>query len=409
MERADVLILGGGLVGLSLAVALDRHGVTSVVVDPAEPASQVAPAFDGRATAVSSSSWRMLEAIGVGERLEGTGCPIRSIRVSDGLEPGALTFDPGRDDLAAEPLGIMFENRLLRQALQQTAADAAGINVLAPAEAREVVRDRQGVRAALADGRLVTAALLVGAEGRSSPTREAASIPVARWSYDHAAIVTTVGHEHPHGNVAYEIFYPSGPFAILPMLGDAEARHRSAIVWSVGKHEAPAYVGLNDRAFAAEIEKKMGGFLGAVSPAGRRWSYPLGFHHAGRITDLRLALVGDAAHGIHPIAGQGLNLGFRDAAALAEILVDGSRLGLDLGDAQLLARYQTWRSVDTFAVALATDSLTRIYGVPGRAASAVRRMGMNIIDRIAPLKDRLMAEARGEAGELPLLLRGLTI
>ena len=409
MERADVLILGGGLVGLSLAIALERHGVTSIVVDPVEPAAQIAPEFDGRATAVSSASWRLLEAIGVGERLDGHGCPIRSIRVSDGLDPGSLTFDSGRDEAGAEPLGIMFENRLLRQALQQSAAAAPGITILAPAEAREVVRDQHGVRAALADGRLVTAALLVGAEGRGSPTREAANIPIARWQYDHAAIVTTVAHERPHDHVAYEIFYPSGPFAILPMLDDAEGRHRSAIVWSVGKADGPAYVGLGERAFAAEVEKKMGGFLGAVTPAGRRWSYPLGFHHASGITALRLALVGDAAHGIHPIAGQGLNLGFRDAAALAQVLVEGSRLGLDLGDAQLLGRYQTWRNVDTFAVALATDSLTRIYGVPGRTASAVRRFGMGLIDRIAPLKDRLMAEARGESGELPLLLRGLTI
>jgi 2-octaprenyl-6-methoxyphenol hydroxylase len=409
MERADILILGGGLVGLTLAVALERHGVTSIVVDAAEPASQIAPAFDGRATAVSSSSWRMLEAIGVGAHLEGFGCPIRSIRVSDGLRPGALTFDPGRDEDMADPLGIMFENRLLRQALQRSAAEASGVTVLAPAEAREVVRDTNGVRAVLDDGRLVTASLLVGAEGRSSPTRELSGIPVARWQYDHAAIVTTVWHERPHDNIAYEIFYPAGPFAILPMLDDADGRHRSAIVWTVEKKDGAPFVDLTPRAFAAEVEKRMGGFLGTIELAGRRWSYPLGFHHAARITDLRLALVGDAGHGIHPIAGQGLNLGFRDAAALAQVLVEGSRLGLDLGDAQLLSRYDTWRRVDTFAVAFATDSLTRIYGVPGRTASAVRRFGMSMIDRIAPLKNRLMAEARGESGELPLLLRGMTL
>jgi 2-octaprenyl-6-methoxyphenol hydroxylase len=410
MERADILILGGGLVGLTLAVALERHGVTSIVVDAAEPASQIAPAFDGRATAVSSSSWRLLQAIGVADHLEGHGCPIRSIRVSDGLAPGALTFDPDQgDDEAAEPLGIMFENRLLRQALQRSAAAAPGVTMLAPSQAREVVRDTNGVRAVLDDGRLVTAALLVGAEGRASPTREASGIPVARWQYDHAAIVTTIRHERPHGNIAYEIFYPSGPFAILPMLDDEEGRHRSAIVWTVGKADGPAYVDLSPRAFAAEVDKRIGGFLGEVELAGRRWSYPLGFHHAARITDLRLALVGDAGHGIHPIAGQGLNLGFRDAAALAQVLVEGSRLGLDLGDAQLLSRYDTWRRVDTFAVAFATDSLTRIYGVPGRTASAVRRFGMGLIDRVAPLKNRLMAEARGESGELPLLLRGMAI
>ena len=411
MDHADVLILGGGLVGLSLAIALERHGVTSIVVDAAEPSSQIAPAFDGRATAVSSTSWRMLEAIGVGERLAGTGCPIRAIRVSDGLEPGALTFDPSGGDPSVidDPLGVMYENRLLRQALQQTAADAEGITLIAPARVGEVVRDEAGVRAALADGRLLSAALLVGAEGRQSPTREAARIPVARWRYDHAAIVTTVRHEHPHENVAYEIFYSAGPFALLPMLDDADRRPRSALVWTVAQAHAAAFLDLPERAFAAEVEKRMGGFLGRVEIAGRRWTYPLGFHHAARITDRRLVLVGDAAHGIHPIAGQGLNLGFRDAAALAQVLVEGARLGVDLGDAQLLARYQRWRSVDTFSVAFATDSLTRIYGVPGRTASAVRRFGMSLIDRIGPVKDRLMAEARGETGELPLLLRGMVI
>jgi len=409
MERADVLILGGGLVGLALAVALDRHNVTSIVVDPADPAAQIAPAFDGRATAVSSASWRMLDVIGVAEQLAPHGCPIRSIRVSDGLDPGVLTFDPGRNDPYAEPLGTMVENRLLRQALQQAAAEAPSITMLAPSEAREVVRDQHGVRAALADGRLAAAALLVGAEGRSSPTREAANIPVARWAYEHAAVVTTVRHEHPHDNVAYEIFYPAGPFAILPMLDDEEGRHRSAIVWTVSAADGPAFVDLPARAFAAELEKRMGGFLGQVELAAQRWGYPLGFHHAARITDLRLALVGDAGHGIHPIAGQGLNLGFRDAAALAQVLVEGIRLGLDPGDEQLLRRYETWRSLDTFSVALATDSLTRIYGIPGRAASAVRRFGMGLIDRIGPLKNQLMAEARGETGELPLLLRGMMV
>lgn len=405
MSQADVLILGGGLVGLSLAVALERHGVTSIVVDAAEPSSQIAPAFDGRATAVSSSSWRMLQAIGIGDRLAGTGCPIRTIRVSDGLTPGALTFDPSNGD----PLGMMFENRLLRQALQHAAADADGVDVIAPARVADVSRDEAGVRATLADGRVVSAALLVGAEGRASPTREAARIPVARWQYDHAAIVTTIRHEHAHENVAYEIFYPAGPFALLPMLDDGDGSPRSAIVWSVAQADGPPYLALCDGAFSAEVEKRMGGFLGPAEVGAQRWSYPLGFHHAARITDQRLVLVGDAAHGIHPIAGQGLNLGFRDAAALAEVLVEGARLGLDLGDAQLLDRYQRWRALDTFSVAFATDSLTRIYGVPGRTASAVRRFGMSLIDRIGPVKDRLMAEARGESGALPLLLRGLPI
>jgi 2-octaprenyl-6-methoxyphenol hydroxylase len=279
------------------------------------------------------------------------------------------------------------------------------VNLLMPAKAAEVVRDLNGVRVALEDSRLINAPLLIGAEGRNSPTRESANIPIARWSYDHAAIVATVTHERHHENAAYEIFYPTGPFAILPMLPGT----RSAIVWSIPAGDSTAMLDLPDRAMAAEIEKRMGGFLGPIELSGPRSFYRLGFHHAATITAQRLALVGDAGHGIHPIAGQGLNLGFRDAAALAQVLVEGGRLGLDLGDAQLLSRYERWRSLDTFMVAAATDGLTRLYGIPGRTASAVRRLGMGAVQRIGPLKNRLMAEARGETGDLPLLLRGLTI
>lgn len=406
MERADVIILGGGLVGLTLAIALDRHGLASIVVDPADPQTQLTSQYDGRATAVASSSWRMLQAIGVGERLDGKGCPIESIRVSDGLEPGGLSFDPTPED---GPLGMLFENRLLRAALRDSALAADRIELMMPSRPGEIVRDSVGVRVALEDGRLVAAPVLVGAEGRRSPIREAASIPIAQWRYDHVAIVATIAHQRWHENVAYEIFYPEGPFAILPMLAGEDGRPRSAIVWSVPEDDAAAMLDLPDRALVHEIEKTMGGFLGRIALAGPRWTYPLGFHHAARITDLRLALVGDAAHGIHPIAGQGLNLGFRDAAALAQVLVEGARLGLDLGDAQLLERYRGWRSLDTLMVAFATDALTRLYGIPGRTASAMRRFGMGAVQRIGPLKDRFMAEARGESGDLPLLLRGLPI
>ena len=402
MERADVIILGGGLIGLTIAIALDKHGLSSIVIDPVDPETTVTPQYDGRATAVSSSSWRMLEAIGVGQRLEGQGCPIEAIRVSDGLEPGGLQFEPPQGD---EPLGIMFENRLLRAAMRDTAKACAHVNLLMPAKAAEVVRDSASVRIALDDSRIVAAPLLIGAEGRNSPTRESAHIPVARWSYDHAAIVVTVEHERHHENVAYEIFYPTGPFAILPMLPG----NRSAIVWSIPADQSTAMMGLPDRAMAHEIAKRMGGFLGKLELAGPRSFYRLGFHHAATITAQRLALAGDAAHGIHPIAGQGLNLGFRDAAALTQVLVEAARLGLDLGDAQLLERYERWRSLDTFMVAAATDGLTRLYGIPGKTASAVRRIGMGAVQRMGPIKNRLMAEARGESGDLPLLLRGLTI
>ena len=402
MERADVIILGGGLIGLTLAVALDRHGLSSLVVDPADPSTHLAPAFDGRATAIASASWRMLETIGIADRLEGEGCPIRVIRVSDGLAPGGIVFEPGEGD---DPLGIMVENRRLRQVLHEAAEAAERVTLMMPGRAGDVVRDGAGVRVALEDGRALAAPLLVGAEGRNSPMREAAGIPAARWRYDHSAIVVTVDHERDHENTAYEIFYPTGPFAILPMLPGT----RSAIVWSVPAADAPAWSDLPDRAMAHEIEKRMGGFLGTVTLAGRRWTYPLGFHHAARMTAERLALAGDAAHGIHPIAGQGLNLGFRDVAALVQVLVEGARLGLDLGDAQLLSRYERWRSLDTLVVAASTDGLTRLFGIPGRTASSVRRFGMGLVQKLGPLKGQFMAEARGESGELPLLLRGLPV
>ena len=405
MDRADVIILGGGLVGLALAAALDASGLSSIVVDPADPEARKDAAFDGRTSALSSSSKRMFDTIGISDHFPVPGCPIRRIEVADGLAPGGLVFDPGDDD---EPLGWMNENRHLRAALLARAEAGANIWLMWKAKPADVQRGEHGVTALLEDGRRLSAPLLVAAEGRNSPMREAAGIRVARWKYDHAAIVSTLRHERPHDHAAYEIFYPAGPFALLPMTDDLGG-HRSAIVWSVAADDAPGLLSLSDQDFAAEAQAAMGGFLGRIELLAPRSTYPLGFHHAARMTDHRLALVGDAAHGIHPIAGQGVNLGYRDAAALAQVLVEGARLGLDLGDRQLLDRYQRWRGLDTFMVSLATDSLTRIYGVPGKTASRVRRFGMGLINRIGPVKDRLMAEARGTSGDLPLLLRGLPI
>ena len=404
MDRADVIIFGGGLVGLALASALDSSGLSAIVVDPADPAPRASGAFDGRTSAVSSSSMRMLETVGVAGHLSEPGCPIRRIAVADGLQPGGLHFD-AEDD---EALGWMHENRNLRAALQARAEAGKSTWLLWKSRVTGVDRGEHGVTVALDDGRKLSAPLLIAADGRNSATREAAGIRIARWKYAHQAIVSVLRHERPHDHVAYEIFYPSGPFALLPMTDDAGG-HRSAIVWSVPEADAAGWLALNDEDFAAEAQAAMGGFLGEVALLAPRSSFPLGFHHAAQITAQRLVLVGDAAHAIHPIAGQGLNLGFRDVAALAQVLVEGARLGLDLGDAQLLDRYERWRSLDALSVAFATDTLTRIYGVPGKAASAVRRLGMGLVGRIAPLRNRLMNEARGTSGDLPLLLRGLPI
>jgi 2-octaprenyl-6-methoxyphenol hydroxylase len=404
MDRADVIIIGGGLVGLALASALDSSGLSALVVDSADPVPRGQRAFDGRTSAVSSSSMRMLEAIGVAAHLPESGCPIWRIAVADGLKPGGLHFDP--DD--GEPLGYMHENLNLRLALNVRADAAKNIELVWKSHVLELSRDEHGVSLLLESGRALTAPLLVGADGRNSKVRDGAGINLARWKYNHQAIVSVLRHARPNENIAYEIFYPSGPFALLPMNDDGLG-HRSAIVWSVPNADAAGWLSLSDEDFAAEAEAAMGGFLGKIEMLAPRSSYPIGFHHAAQMTARRLALVGDAAHAIHPIAGQGLNLGFRDVAALTQVLVEGARLGIDLGDQQLLDRYQRWRALDALSVAFATDTLTRIYGIPGMAASAVRRFGMGLVGRISPLRKRLMSEARGTSGDLPLLLRGLPI
>src|SRR6476660_5571378 len=249
MDRADVIIFGGGLIGLALASALDSSGLSAIVVDPADPAPRTQASFDGRTSAVSSSSIRMLETIGVTQHLAEAGCPIRTIAVADGLEPGGLHFD-AEDD---EPLGWMHENRHLRVALQARAETARNSWLLWKARVSQVDRGEQGVTVVLEDGRTLIAPLLIAADGRESKTREAAGINVARWRYDHQAIVSVLRHGNPHDHVAYEIFYPSGPFALLPM-NDNSAGHRSAIVWSVPQEDAAGWLSLNDDDFAAEAQ-----------------------------------------------------------------------------------------------------------------------------------------------------------
>ena len=404
MTRSDVMILGGGLIGLALASALDASGLRSIVVDPVDPASWRDAKFDGRTSAVSSSSRRMLDTIGVGDHFPEAGCPIRTIRVADGLAPGSLTFEPPQGD--NEPLGWMHENRHLRAALKARAEAGANIELRWNSRAAGIERGEHGVTVRLGDGSELAAPLLAVAEGRNSPTREEAGIAVAKWDYRHRAIITVLTHAKPHEGVAWEIFYPAGPFALLPMLDKPDGSHRSALVWTVNERDAAGVLALSDRAFIAEVEKRMHGLYGAIAVDGPRSSYPLGFHHTAKITAQRLALVGDAGHGLHPIAGQGLNVGLRDVGALVEVIVEGKRLGLDPADAQLLTRYERWRGLDTFMVALATDGLTRLFGIPGRIPSTIRRLGMGVVQRTPGLKSWFMDEARGASGQLPELLRG---
>ena len=402
-DKRDLLILGGGLVGMTLALAAARKGLSSHVVDRADPAELTAEGFDGRASAISTASWNLLTNIGLAERLEPHACPIASIAVTDGMKPGRIDFQPEPHEGS---LGRMFANRELRLALFEAAKEQPLIAWHSRAEVVSRERGEFGVSATLSDGTRLDAALMVAAEGRNSPTREQAGIAVAKWDYRHRAIITVLTHARPHDNVAWEIFYPAGPFALLPLLDKPSGEHRSALVWTVAERDAAGTLALGDRAFIAEVEKRMHGLYGAVAVDGPRSSYPLGFHHTARITAPRLALVGDAAHGIHPIAGQGLNLGLRDVGALVEVIAEGMRLGLDPSDAQLLARYERWRGLDSMMVALATDGLTRLFGIPGRLPSAIRRFGMGAIQRTPTLKHWFMDEARGISGQLPELLKG---
>ncbi|MDY7097883.1 MAG: FAD-dependent monooxygenase [Pseudomonadota bacterium] len=401
-ETRDLLILGGGLVGMTLALAAAKKGMTSHVIDRADPAELTAEGFDDRATAISTASWHLFSNIGIADGLEQFACDIASIAVTDQNKPGRIDFQPEPHE---GTLGRMFPNLRLRLAMFEAAAKEPLINWVSKAEITERQRSEFGVAAVLADDRKLKGRLMVAAEGRQSPTRDQAGITIAKWDYHHRAIIAGLTHSKPHDNVAWEIFYPAGPFALLPLNDDADGTHRSSLVWTVSDEEGRGVMKLGDRAFLAEVEKRMGGVLGDVKSVGVRSSWPLGFHHTAKITGERLALIGDAAHGIHPIAGQGLNLGLRDAAALVEVLADGARIGLDPGDAQLLKRYENWRGLDSFMVALATDGLTRLFGVPGTAASGIRRLGMAGVQRIPMLKTFFMDEARGVSGDLPELLR----
>lgn len=401
-ERRDLVILGGGLVGMTLALAAARAGITSHVVDKADPKELTAEGADGRASAISTASWNLFRNIGLRESLEPLGCPIDAIAVTDGMKPGQLDF---RSEPHEGSLGLMFANRDIRLALFQAAEREPAIAWHTGTEVVKRERGPHGVAVTLDDGRVLTGSLLVAAEGRQSPTRDEAGFSLARWDYRHRAMVTALYHEKPHGNVAWEIFYPAGPFALLPLRDAPGGRHRSALVWTVAEKDAAGITGMSDKAFLHEVEQRMHGLYGMIELAAPRLSYPLRFHHSGKIVGERLALVGDAAHGMHPIAGQGLNLGLRDVGALVEVLTDGMRIGLEPGDAQLLARYERWRSLDSFMVMSVTDTITRLFGIPGRLPSAVRRLGLGAVQRMPALKRFFMDEARGMSGKLPALLQ----
>ncbi|MBW7852403.1 MAG: UbiH/UbiF/VisC/COQ6 family ubiquinone biosynthesis hydroxylase [Rhodospirillales bacterium] len=395
----DVLIVGGGLVGGALACALGQAGLRVAVVDHEDPARLVRPEYDGRASAVALTARNALAAVGVWTGVAPHAQPILDIRVTEGDSPLFLQYGAEvRDD---RPFGWMAENRVLRRALLARMAALPSVTLYAPARLAELSRDTDRAHAWLDDGRTLAAALVVAADGRNSAVRRQAGIGVVDWDYGQHGIVCTVGHERPHRGIAHERFLPAGPFAILPLPGN-----RSSIVWAERADLAPAILAQDDEGFLAELRLRFGDFLGDLALDGPRFSHPLGLRLALRYVDRRLALVGDAAHGLHPIAGQGMNMGIRDVAALAELVVERHRLGLDIGDPAVLARYQAWRRFDNLLMAAMTDGINRLFSNRIPPLRLVRDLGLAAVHRMPPLKRLFARHAMGLAGDLPRLLRG---
>ena len=399
-DDVELLIAGGGLTGLLLGLACAGAGLEVAVVDRQDPATLLADDFDGRSSAIGYGSHQVLEGIGLWPRLAGEAEPILEIRVADDNSPLFLHYDH-RELETGVPLGYIVENRILRRALIDRLESIPNFRLLAPLAVDSISTSALGATALLSDGRQMRTRLVAAADGRSSPLRLAAGIRTIEWRYPQTSIVTTVRHERPHFGVAVEHFMPAGPFAILPMTGN-----RSSIVWTERAELAPRLAGLSDAAFAAELAARFGDFLGNVEPIGPRWMYPLTLLLAEEYVSTRLALVGEAAHTIHPIAGQGLNLGIRDIAALAELVIDARRLGLDIGADSLLWHYQQWRRFDTLALAAVTDGLNRLFSNSLAPIRLARDAGLAVVNRLPPLKRLLMRDAMGIVGDLPRLVRG---
>ena len=407
----DVVIVGGGLAGLPLALALSAHGVSVSVIDVLDPAHATDAAFDGRISSIALASARMLQQLGVWPDLEAHAQPVADIIVTDGkvregASPFFLHFD--HQEIGDEPLGYMIENRHVRiallKAVERAIAKGEPLELLAPAKVSKLNLKSARPVVSLADGTELVADLCVAADGRGSMVRGWAGFKTVGWDYDQLGIVTTVEHELSHDGVAQELFLPSGPFAILPMVGN-----RSSLVWTEKSELGRAIMGLDDERFAQECKARFGSYLGEVKPVGPRWSYPLSLQLAQDYVKPGVALIGDAAHGIHPLAGQGLNLGLRDVAALAEVVVEAKRLGLGMGQMNVLERYQTWRRFDNVSLALICDGLNRLFSNDVGPLRFIRDLGLGLVNKIAPARKMFMRHARGTVGELPKLMQGQPI
>ena len=410
--QTEIVLVGGGVVGLTLALALDQAGLEVVVLDAAPP-PKLDESFDGRAFAIGYSSFRMWRALGIEDALGGDFQRIEDILITDGKAPSGLRrpgpsalqlhFDRREIDARSdgEALGYMVENRVVRRALAQTIAARPNIDLRTSARVRATHADSARARVELANGETIEASLIVGADGRGSSVRGTLGGHTIGWAYNQTAIVCTIAHAAPHGGVAHEYFLPAGPFALLPLTDN-----RTNIVWTERHTAAKALMAMNENDFLAELQQRTGDHLGALRLIGPRFSYPLSLQLAERMVGERTAIVGDAAHAIHPIAGQGLNLGLRDVAALAECVADAVRAGLDPGDFALLSRYERWRRFDNVSMAMATDALTRLFSNDWDRLRWARDVGIAATGLIGPARRFFMRHAGGATGDLPRLLRG---
>ncbi len=432
-DRVDVLVGGAGFAGLALAIALRRtlgETFSVMVTDPTlDPPlgpslgrSVGRESLDARASAISAAARRLFETLGVWPAVADEAQPILDMVISDSklddtMRPVFLTF--AGDVADGEPFAHMVENRLLLAALADR-AKAEDVRLL-PCAVEQFVPGAEHVAARLSDGHTVTAKLVVAADGARSQLRDQAGIRTYGWPYGQSAIVTTVAHERPHHGRAEEHFLPAGPFAILPLkpaacgrpddapgsaVTDRTTIHRASLVWVETAAEAERILALDEAAFLAELEKRFGLHLGPLRVIGRKAAFPLGYSIAASFVAERLALVGDAAHMIHPVAGQGLNLALRDIAALAESITDAARLGLDCGGPPVLERYQRWRRFDTAMMGIATDGINRLFSNQSDVLRLARDIGLGMVERMPTLKNALIREAAGFTGEVPKLLRG---
>jgi 2-octaprenyl-6-methoxyphenol hydroxylase len=412
VESYDVVIAGGGIAGLALACALaDALGTARIAVVDRVLLSPRVGGKEGlqepRAFALSAGAKRMLTVLGAWPSLAAHAQPVTAVDITDSsledaFRPVLVSYDNTVD--GGEAATYIVEQGRLSDALLAAAAERATIGLIGGARAVGLESNENGVSVELAGHgalRFLHAALLVAADGRRSPLREAAGIGVVRWNYPQAGITTTVRLERPHAGRATQHFLPSGPFAILPLPGD-----RASVTWTEDRARARAILALDDAAFLAEVEKRFGYRLGAITLAGPRASWQLDMHLARALVALRFALVGDAAHGVHPIAGQGLNLGLRDVAALTEVVADAARLGLDIGSLPVLERYERWRRLDSALSAATFDALNRLFSNDWTLLRSARDFGLGLVERMPGLKRRFVAEAAGLTGDIPRLLRG---